>query len=296
MNLIFRIKRKIHKILHPPCGEILMLHRVVAQRSQLDENRILEVMPVFLEKTILEYQSAGYRFVSLDEVRRQMKGWKFNRRKFVCFTLDDGYADNYEQAYPVFKKYNCPFAIYVTTDYADKKAQFWWYQLEDALLKNEQIKINDIEYDCSDFEKKNRAFWDIREKVFSPDAEMTLAALEQIFKENDCSVKVHALSWAQITELAADPLCTIGAHSVSHASFPLLNDVQIRKELTDGKKKIEDRIKKTVKHFSYPYGNHDSRVTGMVKEQYNTAVLTIWGEIKNGDNLFLLNRKTLVEK
>jgi len=295
MNLIFRVKRKIHKILHPPYGEILMLHRVVENRSQLDENRILEVTPSFLEKTILKYQSAGYRFASLDEVQRLVKRWKFNRRKFVCFTLDDGFADNYEQAYPIFKKYSCPFAIYITTDYPDQNAQFWWYQLEELLLKKEKLMINGVEYDCFDFEKKNKAFWDIREKIFSSDAEMTMTALEQLFNENDCHTKVHALSWEQIVELSADPLCTIAAHSVSHASLPTLSDEAIRRELSDGKKKIEEKIKKPVKHFSYPYGNWNNRVSDLVMEHYSTAVTTKGGIITKGDNLFLLNRKTLVE-
>ena len=272
-----------------------MLHRVVEQRSQLEENQLLEITPAFLEQTILKYQSAGYRFASLDNVQRQVKIWNFDRRKFVCFTLDDGYADNYEQAYPVFKKYNCPFAIYVTTDYPDRKAQFWWYQLEDVLLKNEKLIINGVEYDCSDLEKRNRAFWEIREKIFSSDAEMTLSALKQIFQENDCGVKVHALSWEQIIELAADPLCTIGAHSVSHASLPVLSDKQIREELSKGKKKIEDRIKKPVKHFSYPYGNRDDRVTGLVKEQFCTAVLAWGGIVRKGDSVYTLNRNSLNE-
>lgn len=295
MDLIFRTKRKINKLLYPPYGEILMLHRVAEKRSRLEENRILEVTPDFLEQTILKYQSVGYRFVSLDEVQCQVESRKRNRRKFVCFTLDDGYADNYEQAYPVFQKYHCPFAIYVTTDYPNQKAQFWWYQLEDVLLKNERLKISNVVYDCSDLEKKNRAFWEIREKIFSSNAEATLSALEQLFKENDCGVKVYALSWEQIAELAADPLCTIAAHTVSHASLPVLSVEMIRTELSDGKKAIEDRIKIPVKHFSYPYGNHDNRVTDLVMEQYSTAVLA-WGDfVEKGDSVYKLNRKILME-
>lgn len=295
MNLIFRVKRKIHSLLHPPYGEILMLHRVVEQRSRLEENRALEITPAFLEQTILKYQSAGYRFVSLDEVQRQVERRKSDRRKFVCFTLDDGYADNYEQAYPIFKKHNCPFAIYVTTDYPDQNALFWWYQLEEALLKNDKLNIIGVEYDCSDLENKNRAFFEIREKIFSSDAEAILSVLKQIFQENDCTDKVPALSWEKIAELATDTLCTIAAHTVSHASLPALNDEMKRKELQDGKKKIEDKIKKPVKHFSYPYGNMDDRVTGLVMEQFSTAVTTQHGFVKKGDSVYALKRKILME-
>ena len=272
-----------------------MLHRVVEKRSLLEENRLLEITPAFLEQTILKYKSAGYRFVSLDEVQRQVTKRKFGRRKFVCFTLDDGYADNYEKAYPVFQKHNCPFAIYVTTDFPDQKTQLWWYRLENLLLKSDRLKINNDVYDCSDMEKKNRAFIEIREKIFSTDSVVTLSALEQLFKENDCETDVRALSWKQIVDLAAGSLCTIAAHTVSHASLLTLNDEMIRKELSIGKKKLEEKIKKPVKHFSYPYGHQDDRVTGLVMEQFDTAVLA-WGSmIRKGDNLYMLQRTDLTE-
>ena len=295
MEQKFRIIRNIRKLIHPPYGEIVELHRVVNQRSQLDENRVMEVTPDFLEQTILKYQADGYQLFSLDDVQLQLKNRKCTSPKFVCFTLDDGYADNYDLAYPVFKRMNCPFAIYVTTDYPDQKAQFWWYQLEDALFKNERLSINHIEYDCSDFEKKNRTFWEIRESVYSSQAEITLSALGQIFQENDCGVKVHALSWGQLIELAQDPLCTIGAHTVSHASLPALSDENIQKELSDGKKRIEDRINKPVNHFSYPFGNYDARVMGFVKELYSTATTTKDGFVQKGENIYALKRKILFQ-
>ena len=296
MNLIWKVKNKLRKLLLSPCGEILMLHRVVEERSVLENNRSLEITPAFLEQTILKYKSAGYAFASLDEVRRQVKSRK-RERQFVCFTFDDGYADNYELAYPVFKKHNCPFAIYVTTDFPDNKAFLWWYLLEYALLKNEKLQLNGVEYDCSDLEKKNGVFKEIINKIFSADAEITLKAMKKLFKENDCALRpdVKALSWEQISELAADPLCTIGAHTVSHYSLPLLSDEEIRKELSVGKKKIEDRIKKPVKHFAYPFGNWDNRVARLAMEQYNTATLAWGGLVRKGDALDRLNRNELVE-
>ena len=302
MNLIIKvkkiIKREIKNFLYPIYGKILMLHSVVENKSQLKENRLLEITPSFLEQTILKYKSAGYRFASLDEVQQQVERPKRFRRKFVCFTLDDGYADNYKYAYPVFKKYNCPFAIYVTTNYPDRKAQIWWYQLEDILLKNENLTVNGVEYECSDMEKKNKAFWDIREKIFSSDTAMTLTSLKQLFIENESgggkNVDELALSWEQIVELAADPLCTIAAHTVSHASLPALSDDEIRKELSEGKKRIEDRIKKPVNHFSYPYGNCDSRVAKLTMELFETGVTTNQGLVRKGDNLCELKRNELV--
>jgi len=295
MNLFLKVKNKMRKVFIRPYGEILMLHRVTQERSKLEDNRKMEITPAFLEHTILNYKSAGYRFVSLDEVQQQVESRNHCRNKFVCFTFDDGYADNYEFAYPVFKKYGCPFAIYVTTDFPDHKAFLWWYDLQDVLLENEKLRFKGIEYNCSDLKNKNQTFKKIKEEVFSSGTEMTLKKLELLVKKN-VRHNVKALSWEQISFLAADPLCTIGAHTVSHPSLPLLSDEIIRKELLEGKKKIEDKIEKPVRHFAYPYGNWDDRVARLVMEQYSTAVLAWGGAVREHNTLYRINRKELTEK
>lgn len=307
MSLISRVQRKFTSLFHRiyqmlfrrPYGVILMLHRVVKERSLLEDNRKLEVTPAFLEQTILKYKSAGYCFASLNEVQRQIESGKRGKQKFVCFTFDDGYADNFELAYPVFKKHNCPFAIYIATDFPDKKALLWWYDLQDIIRENEKVLFNGVEYDCSDLEKKNQTFRNFRDKVFIPSgADMVQKALVQLNKENVCSVHhdVQTLSWEQISNLAAGTLCTIGAHTVSHPSLPLMSNEKIRKELSDGKKKIEDKIKKPVKHFAYPFGNWDDRVASLVMEQFSTSVLVWGGAIRKGDALDRLSRNELIEK
>ena len=306
MNLIFRVKNKIihlfqqlyRFLFHRRYGEILMLHRVVEKRSLLEDNCRLEVTPAFLEKTILKYIDAGYQLVSLDEVQKQVESRKSNRHKFVCFTLDDGYADNYELAYPVFKKHNCPFAIYIATDFPDKKALLWHYHLQDILLENDKVQFNGMEYDCSNLKKKNHAFRKIRSQLFTSDFEKKLTVLIQFLKENANVIRhdVNVLNWKQISELASDPLCTIGAHTVSHIAISMLNDEGVKKELMDGKKIIEDKIKKPVKHFSYPFGRWDDRVAQLANEYYSTATTTDPGFIREEDILDRLKRNELIEK
>ena len=147
--------------------------------------------------------------------------------------------------------------------------------------------------------KKNIAFREIRDKVFS-DAEHTLKALEKLFKENESDIRhdvnTLALSWEQINALAADPLCTIAAHTVSHPSLPNMSDEKIREELLNGRKKIEDRIKMPVEHFAYPFGKWNDRVAYLAMEQYSTATTTAGGLVRKGDTLDRLTRNGLFEK
>lgn len=294
--LWFKIKQKFYKLFHPAWGEILMLHRVVQKPSQLEANRQMEITPEFLEKMILNYQARGYQFVSLDEVYEIVSKQKRLKQKFVCFTLDDGYADNYELAYPIFKKYNCPFAIYVATDFPDGKALLWWYVLENILLNHTELVLGDGSwYDCSTIDKKNVTFDVVRQKVFKLQSHNMEQALNLLFTNYSYSFidknKTLALSWKQILELAKDNLCTIASHTVSHGVLPNMNTKEVEAELKESKLKLEKQIGKEVVHFAYPYGAwNDSTLCQVISAGYITAVLTTGGKVRKADNVFALKR------
>src|SRR5437868_5123786 len=89
-------------------GQILMFHRVLPESGKLriHNHKSLEVSPDHLENIILYFKKLDYDFISLDELSSRKKK---PRKKFVVFTFDDGYVDNYTYAYPIFKKHNVPF-------------------------------------------------------------------------------------------------------------------------------------------------------------------------------------------
>ncbi|MDR2824642.1 MAG: polysaccharide deacetylase family protein [Prevotellaceae bacterium] len=144
------ILQKIKKnIFHPKLGEILMFHRITYTRNEIvtqHNDYTLEVTPDFLEKTILKYKNAGYQFVNLYQVQKMLKRHSFFRKRFVCFTFDDGFRDNFELAYPIFKRHNCPFTIYVSIGFVDGTASVWWENAlqdtqKDLPMAREQLKI-----------------------------------------------------------------------------------------------------------------------------------------------------------
>ncbi len=110
--MMFRkIKRYWFQLTHPVIGEVWQLHRVTDEQSVQARVRDYEITPMRLESLIVEYQRKGYEFISIAEVAERMRGKR--GKKFIAVTLDDGYANNYEVAYPIFKKYHVPFCIYV---------------------------------------------------------------------------------------------------------------------------------------------------------------------------------------
>lgn len=108
--------------------------------------------------------------------------------------------------------------------------------------------------------------------------------------------KPNYISTQQLLELSREPLCTIGAHTVSH---PKLKEkgVDIHHELIEAKKILEDIIGRKVNHLAYPYGTPfavSKSIVKYVKESnlYESAVSTIPGYINESSlkNLFFLPR------
>lgn len=109
--MLRKLKKYCYNVLHPAIGEVWQLHRVTEEHSIQERLRPYEITPLRLETLIQDYLAKGYEFISITKVAERMTGKQV--KKFVCVTLDDGYANNYEIAYPIFKKYNVPFCIYV---------------------------------------------------------------------------------------------------------------------------------------------------------------------------------------
>ena len=133
-----RIKRFIYNCTHPVIGEVWQLHRVRKNLSSDIDLRKYEITQTRLESLINDCLNKGYEFVSIDDVYEFVSGKRRCKSRFISVTLDDGYEDNYSVAYPIFKKYNIPFCIYITKEYitGDKKA----CDLVDfKMLKDEQI-------------------------------------------------------------------------------------------------------------------------------------------------------------
>ncbi len=147
--MIDYLYRKLHNLTHPTLGRILMLHRVVEQRSDEPEQRELEVTPRFLEQTIETYRHEGYIFVSIDEACNIIKGGKRLKHPFICLTFDDGYRDNYTTALPLLKRHNVPFAVYVTTGFVDNKLPMWWYPNQQLGLSLDELTALDNEPLCT---------------------------------------------------------------------------------------------------------------------------------------------------
>jgi peptidoglycan/xylan/chitin deacetylase (PgdA/CDA1 family) len=267
---------------------IFMLHRVHDfEKNKLPVNENMKITPKFLESFIVELKSEGYSFISLDRLHEILQNNETVEKQAV-FTLDDGYKDNYDYAYPIFKKYKIPFTIYITTSFPEKNAILWWYEIEDLIMKHDEIILsNNAKYTCKSIEQKTKAFLEIRALIISLQQKNLLSQLNNLFDNYDVdwAGKCYELTmnWAQIKELSKDEMVTIASHTTHHYALRQLDDDECKSEIKEANKLIELRIGGKVEHFAYPFGGVNevgTREFNLIKSLgLKTAVTTRVGGI-----------------
>jgi peptidoglycan/xylan/chitin deacetylase (PgdA/CDA1 family) len=286
-------------------GAILTLHHVrPARADEFQPNGILEITPEFLEHLIVALQTSDIDLVSLDEAFRRLAAGDF-RRRFAAITLDDGYRDNQEFAYPILKANDVPFAIYIPTSFMDRDGELWWLVLEKIIASNDGIFVymngEERKFACAATEEKNATFstiyWWLRSlqtEIEIRDAVRELAARYGVDTKSFC--EKLCMNWGELAVLARDPLMTVGAHTVNHVMLAKTEAEVAKREIEQGRTQIERNIGVKPMHFSYPFGDPTSagsREFAIAEELgFKTAVTTRPGVLfpEHRDHLMALPR------
>ncbi len=269
------VKRKFSHLTHPVQGEIWCLHRVVPSRSIYPSNRDLEITPDYFEQLVVEYKRNGFSFVTLEQLLGHQSLLLPQKRVNVSF--DDGFKDVYEEAFPILRKHNVPFTLYLTTGFPDGTADLWWIQLEKDRSVDEYERIMKAVYESG-----------------KPMAE-EMHRLTQTVPDMNLCLDL-ALNWAEIKEMVDSGLCTVGSHTVSHPGLVRIDTKEVSSELHESKRVIEEKLSVEVAHLSYPHSMQDERVQRMVAEAgYTSATLGYGGNVRKGDNMYCLNRKHIIQ-
>jgi peptidoglycan/xylan/chitin deacetylase (PgdA/CDA1 family) len=248
-------------------GAILTLHHVRPPRpDRFQPNRLLEITPEFLARVVRSLRRSNADLVSLDEMHRRMTDGDFSRR-FVCMTFDDGYRDVKEWAYPILKAAGVPFALYIPTSFPDRLGDLWWLALEAVISRNDRIGLpiegRNRTFDCSTLTAKralyDELYWWLRARPTETEMRDVIRNLSACYHVDIAAFcKELCMSWEELAELAADPLVTIGAHTVNHPILAKLPKDAVRAEMDMSRSVIEAALAVRPQHLSYPIGDRSS--------------------------------------
>jgi peptidoglycan/xylan/chitin deacetylase (PgdA/CDA1 family) len=243
-------------------GAIFTLHHVRPRFvRQFHPNDILEVTPAFLDEALSTLKARGYDFIRLEELPDRLAS--SSAQPFACFTLDDGNRNNKTDAAPVFTHHGAPFTIFITKGFIEGTQSLWWETLEALLNKAPAIDfdfgLGPEPVPTATPPQKLAAFQRITDFVSTADEAY---AVEQL----DTEAHKHGIDPLAITrdltmradelrELAANPLVSYGAHTVSHRGLARLPESEARREISESIAAVSTMTGKTANAFAYTYGD-----------------------------------------
>ncbi|MGI8883475.1 MAG: polysaccharide deacetylase family protein [Pyrinomonadaceae bacterium] len=251
----------------------------------------------------LEYLSKHNRVLSLSDAVDCLKNEKPLPPNAAVITIDDGYADAYDVAFPILKKYETPATVYAVTDFLDAKCWLWTDFMRYILLETKAVNLN-IEFDNGEkIEAKLNG--EINKLELAARVNIKLKRLPDERKDlkikeiaENLNVKIPELptreyapvTWEQAREMDANNV-QIESHTVSHPILTNIEQARLDDELHNSKKRLEEKLNRNIEHFCYPNGNLNANVRQSVeKAGYNSAVTTDYGFNGKQANHFALNR------
>ncbi|ATW24329.1 polysaccharide deacetylase family protein [Candidatus Formimonas warabiya] len=93
---------------------VVILHYHAVNNDQASEE-LIRVTPEDFDWQMNHLKKWGYHVVSLQQAVKYLKDGKPLPRKAVAITFDDGYEDNFGEAFPLLRKYAYPATIFMVT-------------------------------------------------------------------------------------------------------------------------------------------------------------------------------------
>jgi peptidoglycan/xylan/chitin deacetylase (PgdA/CDA1 family) len=213
----------------------------------------------------MEYLIRWFNVIEARDLIQWLKHEKPLPPNAALITFDDGYLDNYTEAYPILREYDLPALIFLTAGHIDTDRPFYWdlaaycfhHTTQDHIVfpgKKEQFWSNN-----SQKEQVSTAWIESMKKI--PDVEKK-KWVEQLPSNLNVSVPANffrnlMMNWDQIREMNKNRI-EFGGHTINH---PILSKVPLDEafdEIAGSKQKIEHELGREVQSFAYPNGMTDN--------------------------------------
>jgi len=247
-----------------------LFHRVYPQRDPL-----WDPMDVRLFERCIRSITNKYEVILLEDlVLDRSLPEKGNHYASVVF--DDGYKDNIEFALPILDKYKVKASFYIVTDCIELNLPTWTYIL-DYSLRNTNKKEIDLSYDFLPSELKIKRLNSYNDRIGYVKAlkpslkklshhqrEQVLTTIRNTF--DDIEIPQLMMDWKDVSQLRNQGHY-IGSHTVKHSMLGTMeNEEDIKKELVDSGKKIQEKLGYFPKTISYPVGSYNEKVMRISRE------------------------------
>lgn len=254
--------------------KILMYHRFSAEKKGH------EVTATTFEKQLqlIKRYFNPMTLVSVAQVIREKGQAPSNA---VVITVDDGYRDFYDIAFPLLKRYGVPATFFVTTGFVNQQLWLWYDQVRWILdHKKPNVKVVTLSGLVVDLERSVEELWSLIVNHFLQISNSErLIGIEQLISACNLIVPIHApheyaaVNWVELAEMQKNGI-EIGGHTVTHPSLGRASLEEAKKEIIQSKKDLDEALGHVERTFCYPNGQPEDYTNEIKKIVTKAGYLT----------------------
>lgn len=244
---------------------IIMYHRV---RDQA-EGFLGGVSPREFERQIA-YLNKNYRFLSMSELHRHIRQRDPVPENSVVLTFDDGFRDNYENAFPILRRYEAPAIIYLVSD-SIETGRLPWPQRVGFILESTNVRhlelgaVVQMSLPVVTAQQRKRAFHqllEIRKQLTVPQLELVASEMADVLDVDP--PRDRMLTWDQVREMGQHRI-EFGGHTVNHPLLARVPFAEAQSQMAESRLMIANRLGTSVPHFCFPGGSVNDRLVDFAK-------------------------------
>ena len=248
-----------------PCLLIFNYHRVADGRDDPYDPGLIEATPDQFDEQ-MRILKKHYALTELAEAQELVDHPERLRHSRVLVTLDDGYRDNHDIAFPILRSHGIKAAFFLATGFVGTNRVPWWDQLA-YLVRRTEKQILRIGYpsdrifalDDSSRLSVIDALLSLYKSEETRDAERFLAGVEEacgVARPREASDRLF-MSWEEAGALVKGGM-SIGSHTHDHELLAKLSPEQQLRQCQLSRETIAQELGLTVDAMAYPVGSRGS--------------------------------------
>lgn len=212
--------------------------------------------------------AADRPLVSMPDVASALRGERSLPEGAVAVTFDDGFANNYDHAWPILERHRVPATIYLSTGYIGTGRRMWSDRLEASFLAADapslslEVDGERFDYELGDDEHRLAAFLDAKARAKRLPNTTKDRLVDAVCAALGAAATPHPLydflDWDRVREMDASPLVDFGAHTVDHVSLSRVSPTEMAHQIDDSIAAVAKALGNPCPLFAYPEGQaHD---------------------------------------
>lgn len=257
--------------------------RVLCYHGFSIRNEELFVPGLFIKPDIFDcrmkyLKDKSFNVISLEDAYQAVKKGKIEDNS-VVITIDDGFYSTYSEALPIFKKYDLPSTLYLTSYYFDKGSpiftlavNYMFFNSEKTIFDLSKLEIEGlatVTRGAPNFEQARLKIIETGQAFESNDERIELLrklgdATDQDYEDLNQSRILNLINEAELKECVANNM-DIELHTHTHR-FPA-DPVIAADEIKRNRRRIDPLLSKPMSHFCYPSGEWSEKHWPILDDQ-----------------------------